>query len=190
MAKKAWTDYRKVMSNLTPLAMVAPLPAVAWYLDKLEKPSLALVVWCLCPIVLWLGINNFGLFQNSMIRKELLPKLPKDLAGRSVFVGFGRTGHAQLIHHHEDVGWFLLNPDSVEFIGDSHHHKIKKEDIQSIRLGMNINSILWLGRWMKIEGKVDKKRVCMLIECREKRTMFANFKFTKELCERVREWKR
>lgn len=190
MAKRAWTDYRKVMSNLTPLVAVAPFPALAWYLDRLQKPMFALVVWCLCPIILWLGINFFGLFQNRAIRKELSVRISADMMGRAVFVGFSRPNRTQLIHHHEDVGWLILNPDSIEFIGDAQHHKIEKASVKSVRTKWNINTILGLGRWVCIDGVVESKPVRMLLESREKNSLLANFRFTKQLCIRIAQWQK
>ena len=190
MARKAWTDYRKVMSNLTPLVLVAPFPALAWYLDQLQKKSFALAVWGACPIILWIGINFFGLFQNRAVRKELSSKLPNDSTGRAVLVGFSRPNRTQLIHHHEDVGWLLMNPDSIEFIGDTHRYKMMKTEIRSVKTKWNINTILGLGRWVCIDGIVDSKRIRMLLESREKSTLFANFGYTKQLCRRIAEWKK
>jgi hypothetical protein len=181
------------MSNLVPLLFVAPLPAVAVSLSQAGKSDQAFYVWVSIPVVLWLAINFFSLFQNKSMRREMLGKLLADRPGieeRSFFVGFARPKRKAAIHTHEDIGWLILHPDRLEFFGDTLNHELPRSTIRSIRFGANMNSLLLLGRWVLVEAEVEGKRVRLQVEPREKSTMLGNLVFSKRLAEELRAWAR
>ena len=185
MSRRVWTAYRAWMSNLIPLLLVAPLPPIAYWLDNAFSFWYALPVWALFPFALWLSINFFGLFQNEKMKRELSHKKPSGLY--SVFCGFRRPSASVYLHPHEDLGWFVIGNDFVEFIGDRLNYKLQKNEVTAIRLVPNINSLLFLGGWVCIEARSEGKRLRMLIEPRENRTMTANRKLRRELAKQLRE---
>jgi hypothetical protein len=188
MPAPVWSDFRRWMSNLLPLVPVAPLPALALYFDSNNRAVAANVVWASIPVVLWLGINFLALYQNAKIRRALKPLIEKTDALRSTFVGFARPKHKSPIHHHEDVGYLLVFPDKVEFVGESHRHELLRDEIKAIRFRFNLNSIFGLGRWVSIEGVSSGKHVRLMVEPREKPTLLGNRVYGKLLLKDLRSW--
>lgn len=171
------------MSNLVPLLIVPPLSLLAIWLEKSVSLWAGLTVWAILPFALWLSINYFGLFQNEKMKRELSNKKPSGLY--SVFCGFRRPYTSLYLHPHEDIGWFVVTNDYVEFIGDKLNYKLSKNEITAIRLIPNINTLLFFGGWVCIEAWSEGKRLRMLIEPRENHTMIANRKLRRELAKQL-----
>ncbi|MCW5945793.1 MAG: hypothetical protein KIT74_02045 [Fimbriimonadales bacterium] len=179
------------MSNLLPLLFVAPIPAIALYFEQNKQSQVALWVWISIPLALWLSVNFFAPFQNRQIKKEMLGKLLSDrpdIKGKKFFVGFARPKRKGAIHTHEDVGWLILHPESLEFFGDSHKHELPKSAIRRIRFGANMNTAMLLGRWILIEAEIDGKPVRLQVEPREKATMLGNLLLSGNVASEIRAW--
>ncbi len=179
------------MSNLAPLLLVAPLPAAAIWLHEQGHTAVALYVLGASPVLFWFSINLFGLFQNEKMKSAMRPPLraayPKQVQ-TATFSGFARPMYRGLVHPHEDVGWLLLHPDRIEFFGESQKHSLRKEDIVGARFQWNVHSLLGLGRWICIEARMGGKRVRMLVEPRQRRTLLGNRTLGKHLLKQIREW--
>ena len=127
------------------------------------------------------------------MRAELEVKLRAvypDFVGKAPFVGASRPKYGGGIHPHEDVGWLIVHPDAIEFLGETLRYSLAKSQIRRMRFAMNINSILVLGRWICVEGSRDEKRIVMRIEPRQKETMLGNFIYSRELIRQLRAWLR
>lgn len=176
-----------------PLAVVIPFPMLALYFDKRGNSLLGLIAWCAVPVSLWLGINFLSLFQNAKLRALLSAKLRAlypHRANTAIFVGFSRPASRSWIHLHEDIGWLILEPDSLEFLGETLRFSLARTDIVRIRFGANLNTLLGLGRWIVIDGNHDGRLQRMKIEPRQKGSMVGNLLFGKQLVRRLREWQR
>lgn len=191
MPRKVWTGFRRWMSNLAPLLVVAPLPPAALWLHGQGRATEALYVWGASPIVFWLSINFLGLFQNEKMKRVLRPPLraayPKKVK-EATFAGFARPKYRGPLHPHEEVGWLLLHPDRIEFFGESQKHSLRRGEIAGAKFLWNVHSLLGLGRWICIEGRLKGKRVRMLVEPRERRTLLGNRLLAKRLLKEIREW--
>lgn len=190
--KPLWTTGRKLVGNLMPLIVVVPL-LVLGTKEALEKgltPMLGL--WLLLLLVLgWLMVGVFGLPFNSFFKKEMalrLHKLHPFDPRQKFFVGFARPAFKGLLDAHEDIGYVLLGENDIEFIGEHRHFKMEKALVKTIRYRSNPHTWLLLGRWVSVEGTNDGHEVRMLLEPREKRTLFGNFAFTKRLHDRLEQW--
>jgi len=167
------------MSNFVPLIVALPFPLLAFYFDRTGKTNLGMLFWALSPIALWMAINLFGLFQNERLRQSLLPFRPN--AQKTWFVGFARPSYRGWLHPHEFVGWLALKDDSVEFYGENQTYRLNRNEITAIRKAWNIHTLLGLGGWICLEGRVSGQRVRMLVEPRERATMFGNFLLRKKI---------
>lgn len=152
---------------------------MAFYFDKSGKSNLGTLFWALSPFAFWMAINLFGLFQNGRLRKSLLSLRPS--AQKAWFVGFARPSYRGWLHPHEFVGWLILQDESVEFRGENQSYRLNRDEIIAIRKAWNIHTLLGLGGWICLEGRVSGQRVRMLVEPRERATMFGNFLLRNEI---------
>lgn len=185
-----WNDFRRWMSNIAPLVVCAPVPAIAYYLDVLGYGREALIAWISFPVICYLAINFLGLVQNRKMRTELEYLLGSANLenGRRVFVGFSRPKAKVGIHPHEDLGWLVIKPDALEFIGERWNYVLERSEIRRIGFGFNVNSFFGLGRWIRIDGEVGGKFVRMLVEPRERDTMLGNLLLGGRLVRELRSW--
>lgn len=191
MQRRVWTPIRRWMSNLAPLLAFAIVPPIALYLDSTGRVIAGFVVWACFPPFMWLSLNFLGLLRNGRIRSEMRAKLRSsfpDRMGDAVFVGFARPKYRSLLHHHEDVGWLVLLPESLEFVGDSLTYSLPKADVTGVRFAPNVNTLLGLGRWVSVEARHEGKRVRMLVEPRERATLLGNFLYAKKLRAQISKW--
>lgn len=190
--KPLWTTGRKLVGNLMPLIVVVPF-LVLGTKEALEKgltPTLALWLFLLlfCG---WLTVGLLGLPFNRFFKKEMALRLHKQHPfdpRPKFFVGFARPAFKGLLDAHEDIGFVMLGDEEIEFVGEHRHFKMQKSAITRIRYRTNPHTWLLLGRWVSVEGTNDGHEVRMLLEPREKATLFGNFIFSARLSDRLNMW--
>lgn len=185
--RSAWSAYRKWMANLVPMLFWLP-PGVAGVLLFQEgQPIWAYVCWGAVPVLGWLGINRFALFQNEAMRRELSPLKP---TADATFVGIATPKHRSLLDPHEDVGWLWMDGDELRFRGELLALNVPRDSIRRIAYRANPHTILGLGRWVVIEGLRDGKRFILRVEPRERRTLLGNKREGARLLGSLRAWVR
>lgn len=150
-----------------------------------------LFVLFLAQVAAWLTLNWTGLFDNRRMRKYLAKEvevLKPGFRGYQTFVGFASPKHSSLLDPHEDVGYLLLTPEALEFVGDGRTIVVKRAQIFGIRFRPNVHSMVGLGRWISIEGRVDGKPFEMLIEPRDRDNLIGNLLLGRALKERIDNW--
>ncbi len=185
--RPVWSSYRKWMANLLPLLCWVPFAVGGIVLFQEGLRTLAFVAWALVPLAGWFGINLFGLYQNEAMKRELHSLRPAD-AKLVRFVGIATPRHRSLLDAHEDVGWLILEEDSLRFVGERKRIQLAKNEIRSVRFRPNVHSLLGLGRWIAIEGTHEGKRFLLRVEPREHKTLRANRKEGARLLDELRAW--
>lgn len=193
MAARVWTTGRKVLGNLLPLLIAAPF--LGWGVWKMGQARAATgegLAWCAGGVAaMWLGVNFLGLFRNGSMRRALLLRLKAsvyDLPDDPIFVGFARPAFKSMLDPHEDIGFVLLYPDRIEFFGDKDRITLAKSCLNSVRLRPNPHSWAFLGGWVSVEGIMAGEPVRMLLEPRERSTLWGNRRLRRTLKERIEAW--
>jgi len=181
------------MGNLIPLLCMLPFALTGVVLMlRAHTVTPAGVALCLLSLVVgWVAVNQFGLFGNVRLRREVqrkvLAKAGRD-ASKGVFVGFARPSYVGLLDAHEDLGFLFFDSDGLEYLGEIHQVKLARKDILGVRFRGNVHSTLGLGRWVGIEAIHKGKRVRVLVEPREARTLLGNRKRGSRLRKEIVEW--
>src|SRR5688572_20969537 len=121
-----------------------------------------------------------------MTRRHPIPN--PDPANAPVFVGMASPSYRSIIDPHEDVGFLIVQPDRLEYHGETMEIVLKRDEVQGILFRPNAHTLAGLGRWIAIEGRVGGKLVRLLIEPRERPTLLANLAYGKKLKERLESW--
>ncbi|MCG9895797.1 MAG: hypothetical protein MH204_10020 [Fimbriimonadaceae bacterium] len=179
-----WNGSRRLAGNLAPLAVV--VPGLAWTLMEAVNPSIRLV-WAAGATLAagWLAVNLFGLVGTRRLKRDLIRSLkpPPPEPGRSVvFCGFARPSFRSALDPHEDLGFLVLSPESVEFRGELHHVRLNRHDLKAIRMRPNVHSLLGLGGWMSFEVAEGR----LLVEPRERPTHLGNLLLARRLVKEER----
>ncbi len=190
---RVWTRYRKWMGNILPAAVWLPLVGVGLYIifhsNRILGPGLVLVA--LAQPLAFLVVNYMGLFQNREIRFALWREvqiLRPHFRGYALYCGFSSLEKTDLLDPHEDVGFVLLTTESLEFVGDGQLIRILPENVTGIRYRPNVHTLLGLGRWVCVEGKIEERKFHLCFEPREKKTLLANRKEGKVLHRKLKNW--
>lgn len=194
MQTKVWTLGKKLAGNLIPLAFATPF-AILGSLEILKEPNLilsnALLWFALVPVVGWNAVNLFGLFGNRKMRTTLARRL-EQVGHRApiekFFVGIATPSFHSTLDAHEDVGFLLLYPDSLQFWGDSKEIEIDRKNIVRIQKRLNIHTLLGLGGWIAIDGVMDGKPIRLCIEPRERDTLLGNSRLRGKFAARLQLW--
>lgn len=195
MAERVWTPTRKWLGNLIPCLFALPALAYAGFRYSqtqywAELPFLgALVVALILGIV---GLNWFGMIGNRDMAESMLKKLIVYGVDRNVprfFVGAATPKYVGLLDAHEDVGYLLLEPDRVRFVGDTLRVDMAKSTVTSIDLAANVHSFLGLGGWVVVHGLLEGKPIQLKVEPRVHRTMLANKRERRKLLDALKKWK-
>jgi hypothetical protein len=189
-ARPVWSSYRKLMANLLPLLCWVPLAVAGIVLFQENHRALAFAVWALVPVAGWLGINQFGLFQNEAMKRELRILRPAQSDRLIRFVGIATPKHRSLLDAHEDVGWLVLDEDALRFLGERKRIQLPKQEIRVVRFRPNVHSLLGLGRWVAVEGMHEGKRFFLRVEPREHGTLLANRREGARLLAELQSWLR
>lgn len=189
-----WTNRRKWLGNLIPAIFWFPPAAIALYRFAAYGQLSGPVLWPLAvsTVLGWLAVNRFGLFENAKMRGQLevlLKRGDRDLSGDPVFVGFATPKYSSLLDAHEDVGFLYIRPDSLVFISESRTIEIQKADVAEIRPRMNVHSVVGLGRWVSIEGRVGNRPIRLQVEPRDRPTLLGNRLNSGKLIAELRAWR-
>lgn len=181
------------MGNLIPLGMALPFAVVGVHQVLNGGPLLGTpLLWIgAMPVVAWLGVNVFGLYQNEAMRDAMQRRLGQmeiDLGESRSFVGFSRPGKSGLLDAHEDVGYLLVRAEEIEFVGESHRVALPRSAVTGVRFRPNIHSLVGLGRWIAVEGVLAGKNVRLLVEPRERSSMLANRRYGTQLRKELDAW--
>jgi hypothetical protein len=179
------------MSNLVPALVSVPVFVLAITFYIVGYHELAMICFIVFPLVGWLSINWFGLFQNHCMKNELRSRLKHEritLPESTIFVGFAGPNHTSLLDAHEDVGFICITDKGVDFYGDTQRHGLDRNEIIGINLRANAHTLLGMGRWISIEGKRNGVPIRMMIEPREKKTLWQNRQLGTYLIKQLRKW--
>ena len=193
VAERVWNTQAKWMGNLIPVGCMSPFAVAGILVMALpHRVSPLGVGLCLGSLVVgWFAVDRFGLFGNDRLRRgiqrNVLSKAGRD-ASNGVFVGFARPSYVGLLDAHEDLGFLFLGEADLEFLGEAHHVTIPKRDVLGVRFRGNVHSVLGLGRWLGIEAMHKGKRVRLLVEPREERTLLGNRRRGARLRREIEEW--
>ena len=190
-----WTARRRVLGNLIPAFFWLPPAVVGIFLiavkGQLFGPGLWLLV--LSTVLGWLAVNQFGFFENGWMRWQLeriLKSDGKELTGELVFVGFATPTYSSMLDAHEDVGFLRILPDRLVFASESRNVEVMKSSVTEVRFRMNVHTLVGLGRWVSVEGKVNDKPIRMLLEPRERPTLLGNLLYSKKLRQKLIDWRK
>jgi len=192
MAPTVWTARRKWLGNLLPALFWFPCLAAGLVVMAKQGDPLGLGLWLLIggTVLGWLAVNRWGLFQNDRMKRQLeLMLLAKNsMPAGSVFVGFSTPKFSSTLDPHEDVGFLSFNPDDVRFISETREISVPRTSVKSVHFRANIHSLLFLGRWIAVEGEMDGQPIRLLLEPRQHRTLFANRLESKRLLTKLVAW--
>lgn len=194
MAPTVWTSRRKWAGNLIPIAFWLPAVALGLVLMVRSQEIVGPGLWLLLAgtVLGWLAVNQFGLFQNANMKRQL--RLILEAKGESAedgpFVGIATPHYSSTIDPHEDVGFLRLYADRISFVSETRTLDLAKSDLKTVRYRANVHSLLGLGRWVSLEGVNDGKAFRLLIEPRERPTLLGNLRYSKLLADRLRRWLR
>lgn len=181
------------MGNFFPLVVSAPCAVISvisyradtGFTGKTMYFGIAFVV------VAWLCTNFFGYWQNATMRKELGQRIDRERPGMDKtrrFIGFARPRFKGVLDAHEDVGFLIFHPGKLEIYGDHQKIDILVPTITGIRFRGNIHTWVGLGRWISIEGLLDGTPIRLMVEPREKATMFGNLCYSSALRKEIVQW--
>jgi len=191
---RLWTPSLKVMGNLIPAALATPFAGygIWWMAASGQVGARGFWVFAMSPLVGWLAMNFWGLHQNQSLKTQLLKKLritrPDVLQSPICFVGIATPKYSSMLDPHEDIGYLILEADRLEFFGDHLNLSIAKKDISGIDYRPNPHSLVGLGRWVAVEGRVGDSRIRLQMEPRERRTLLGNLLFSRTLRRQIEGW--
>lgn len=181
------------MGNLLPIFGGLPfgISGVVWAFIRQEMLGWPLALFAMMPVAAWLLMNRLGLWENRAIRTALDARLAPPKPGPDLavwYVGMARPSYHGLLDPHEDVGFLILNRESVEFRGEILRFKLAKKDLVGVRFRPNVHTMVGLGRWLSIEGKMEGKPIRMLIEPRERPTLLGNKRLSAAILDKLQGW--
>lgn len=190
-----WTSHRKWMGNLVPALFWLPLALTGIVIVARTGDYAGAGLWFLVSATLvgWGSMNQFGLFANQHMKKQLsriLAAQGKDLPKDSWFVGFATPKYSSTLDPHEDVGFLFVLPDRLKFVSETRLVEVMMSDIREVRFRPNVHSVLLAGRWISIEGEVAGKAVRLLVELREHRTLLRNFRASGDVLATLEAWRK
>jgi hypothetical protein len=188
-----WTSRRKWLGNLIPAVFWLP-PALYALFQIIVKNQLGgPALWSLLAstVLGWLAVNQFGFFENRRMEgqlKRILDAQEQKLTAEHYFVGFATPKYSSMLDAHEDVGFLCLYPDRLQFVSESRRIELSKSEISDVRFRPNVHSIIFLGRWVSVEGVSGGKQVRLLVEPRVKTTLLGNRLYGAKLRSQLKKW--
>lgn len=190
---KVWTAKRRWLGNLVPALFWLPptVTGAVWIVQKLEFLGPGLWLLVAGQVIGWIALNRFGLWENRRMRREWRREHPPELGDDAprFFVGMATPLFRSLLDAHEDVGDLILRPDKIEFVGERHHIHLLRKHVTTLRYLPNVHSSLGLGRWVAVEGTIEGRPIRLLVEPRERDTLLANRRYSRELSAAIRAWR-
>ena len=185
VSAKVWSSRRKWMGNL--------IPALAWLVPTVPGLVICYVSGNYLGLGFWLVLsglilglvvlNQFGFFENSKMRAELLRIVVESgelKTKEPIFVGFASEGYSSMLDAHQDVGFLAFEKHSIVFASEARRFEIVRSSIVRVRFRPNVHSLFGLGRWICVETAERK----YYFEPREGRTLLANRRQSKALKQR------
>jgi hypothetical protein len=183
------------MGNLVPFMFWFPLAlsgiVTVWRTGDYSGTGLWFLVSA--TLVGWGSMNQFGLFANQHMKKQLnhiLVAQGNDLPKDRWFVGFATPKYSSTLDPHEDVGFLFLLPDRLKFVSETRLVEVMKSDIREVRFRPNVHTLLLAGRWISLEGEVADKAVRLLLELRDHRTLLKNFRASGAVLATLEAWRK
>jgi hypothetical protein len=188
-----WTTRRKWLGNLIPALFYLPPLAygIFWMTQKDEILGVGLVYVAVSPVLAWIALNFFGLFENSRMRRELTRELrarESGLPDDALFVGFATPKYHGVLDAHEDVGFLIFGDSELEFRGERRSVQVPRREIALVRFRPNVHTLVGLGRWISVEGVSKGQPFRLLVEPRVRATMLGNLRQGKALKSRIEVW--
>lgn len=187
-----WTVGRRVWGNVLPLLFA--MGPLFWAVQVALREGPSPTMWLALGVFFvtgWVATAVFGLVGNADMRNEVGAKLhemrPFDPTER-VFVGVARPGFRGALDPHEDVGFLVLHPTKLEFVGTQLTFELQKASVQRVRLRMNAHTWIGMGGWVSVEGEEGGRPVRLVMEPREHWFQPANGKRLFTLRDRLRAW--
>lgn len=187
-----WNTAHALMGNLLPLVLVVPL--LTWAGREMVLNGLNPKTWQTIGLAVlgsWLAVNFLALPGNQRMRHALRKRhesqRPHDERPQW-FVGFARPSYRGLLDPHEDVGYLILDPEEIEYEGETKHIRILKSEIVRITTKWNPHTYIGLGRWVAIDGVRNGHPIRMLVEPRDRWTLLGNFITTFKLKRALQNW--
>ncbi|MEA2553277.1 MAG: hypothetical protein QOJ65_1453 [Fimbriimonadaceae bacterium] len=191
---KVWTSRRKWLGNVVPMLFwfLPTAGGVFWIFrtGRIFGPGLWSVI--AGQVIGWLALNYFGLYENGRIRRDSMRNLihrRPPAPGPVVFVGCASTKHHSILDAHEDVGFLSFGTNELEFIGDERRMRLLREQISQVRLRPSVHSIVGLGCWISIEAFINGMPVRLLVEPRERDTLWGNLMLSGWLKKVIDDWR-
>jgi hypothetical protein len=192
MKPTVWTARRKWMGNVIPALFWAPLAVAGVVMLALQGNVFGTGLWLLGAAtgVGWIALNQFGLYENDRMRRQLrrILQARNEEVGDAPFVGMATPTYSSMIDPHEDVGFLMFLPDRLRFVSEMRTLELYREQAQKVRFRPNVHTLLGLGRWISIEGVSNGRPIRLLVEPREKRTLLGNIRSSKAFRDRIRRW--
>ena len=181
------------MGNLIPAMISSPFAVYGmwWMSARSQVMGLGFWLFAISPVAGWIGMNFFGLYGNRRMKRELLTflmGLRPNLHAELFFVGIATPKYSSLVDPHEDVGFLILLPDRLEFFGDHLNLSVNRRSVLGVDFRMNPHTLVGLGRWVSVEGRIGEKNIRLQLEPREKQTLLGNLRFGKRLKGAIERW--
>ncbi len=123
-------------------------------------------------------ISRFGFWENAQIRKELLNIYPQS----GELVGLVHDREADLLDAHAEVGLLVVSNGAIRIQTQERLISVPLNSKTTIARQFNIHQLIGLGGWIKV---INEGHPNLLIESRERDTMYASKLATHELFERL-----
>jgi hypothetical protein len=130
-------------------------------------------------------MGNKGL--RRQIENRFLAEKP-ETKGDKFFVGFSTPKYRDALDPHEDVGFLILGESDLEFYGGHLNFSFRRSSIQKVKFQANPHSFLFLGKFIRIEAEEDGSPVVVLVEARERKTLWGNRILTQQLRKQIQDY--
>ncbi len=193
VAEKVWTTGKKWIGNILPALVYFPLAATGATLIIVRQEFLGQGLWWLVASVVagWLAMNFLALTGNEFLKRQLRRELSvnESIPESALFVGFSRPEFKSALDPHEDLGFLIVKPDRLIFLGENRRLEVARSAVERVGFRANPHTWVGLGRWVSIDERVKGKDLKLLIEPRERRTLLGNLRAGSELAAQLRVWK-
>jgi hypothetical protein len=159
------------MGNMVPMAMGAIVFLMARIRFGVD------VSGAIAVVVVHIGINQLGFFENRKIERELR----EITSQKGELIGFVWKVPASPLDIHAEIGIMSLSERMVHVYTESHHYQI--EEIVQVVRKPNVHSLVLLGGWVCL---VTAQGEQFCFESRARRTMWQSRKYTNQLYEKIR----
>ena len=133
-------------------------------------------------VAAWIGISQWGFFENTKIEQELRTKTN----AKGELVGYVFKKNPTAMDAHAEIGILSIHSKKLVVVSEEEEIEILVKNVISITRQRNIHSLLFLGGWVVLSLADGAK---FKLESRTHRTMWHSRKRTSILFEELRTWK-